>query len=289
MTILILGCGAVGKLVAEKELTRGHRVVAVTQRSETIPDVDSFLINFDDSPQTYPRLPEAESIYCFYPPPPTGQADFRTRHVITFLTSWKRKPRRVVLISTTSVYGDCEGEWVDESRSPNPQTDRAKRRLDAEKQWEQWTNEVGCELLTLRVAGIYGPDKLPKARLSRGEPMPRASESPFSNRIHIEDLVDVCLAAMHRGIPGLYNVSDGHPSTMVDYFHQVADVLGMPRLPEVSMNEAQQKMSPAMRSYLSESRRLMNDKLLGQLGITLKYPNLKTGLAACVKGSYRAV
>ena len=81
----------------------------------------------------------------------------------------------------------------------------------------------------------------------------------------------------------------GHPSTMVDYFHQVADVLGMPRLPEVSMNEAQQKMSPAMRSYLSESRRLMNDKLLGQLGITLKYPNLKTGLAACVKGSYRAV
>ncbi|MCG8382898.1 MAG: SDR family NAD(P)-dependent oxidoreductase, partial [Gammaproteobacteria bacterium] len=128
MTTWILGCGAVGRLVAEKELARGDRVVAVTQRSETISNVEPFLINFDGSPQTYPQLPEPENMYCFYPPPPKGQIDSRTQHVITFLASCKRKPRRVVLISTTSIYGDCQGEWVDESRPPNPQTDRAKRR-----------------------------------------------------------------------------------------------------------------------------------------------------------------
>jgi nucleoside-diphosphate-sugar epimerase len=132
------------------------------------------------------------------------------------------------------------------------------------------------------VAGIYGPGKLPLARLRRGEPTVRESEAPYTNRIHIDDLVRVCLAALARGGDGeVYNVSDGVPGNMTDYFNQVADWAGLPRPPQIPLAEATDRLSAGMLSYLQESRRLDSGKLRRELGVALRYPDLASGLAAC--------
>jgi nucleoside-diphosphate-sugar epimerase len=189
----------------------------------------------------------------------------------------------VVYLSTTGVYGDCKGAWVDETRPVNPTVDRAHRRLDAETRWRTWSRQTGGELVILRVAGIYGPGKLPVKRLQSNQPMVREADSPITNHIHSLDLVRICLAAMQRGRSGeLYNVSDGHPGTMTGYFNQVADFLGLPRPPQISAAEAQQQLSPGMLSYLEESRRLSNKKMLDQLGEVLDYPTLAEGLPVCL-------
>ncbi|MGB5648435.1 MAG: SDR family NAD(P)-dependent oxidoreductase, partial [Sedimenticolaceae bacterium] len=105
---------------------------------------------------------------------------------------------------------------------------------------------------------------------------------PWTNRIHIDDLVAVCEAAMTRGQDNeIYNVSDGKPGNMRDYFDRVADLFGLPRAPAISLSEAHATLSPGMLSYLGESRRLDNRKMLGQLGVTLRYPDLASGLASC--------
>lgn len=108
----------------------------------------------------------------------------------------------------------------------------------------------------------------------------RSGEAPFSNRIHEDDLLQVCLAAMDRGQAGvIYNVSDGQETTMTDYFFSVADALGLPRPPEVSRCDAESQFSPAMRSYLQESRRVDNRKMIHELKVVLRYPDLAYGLA----------
>ena len=111
----------------------------------------------------------------------------------------------------------------------------------------------------------------------------RVEKSPYSNRIHVDDLVTICVAAMERGINGaVYNVCDDQPSTMTEYFIQVADAVGLPRPPLISMAEAAAHLSAGMLSYMSESRRLMNHRLREELGVDLRYPTLADGLRACL-------
>ena len=140
----------------------------------------------------------------------------------------------------------------------------------------------GGELVILRVAGIYGPGKLPVERLRKQVPMVAEDEAPWTNRIHIADLVSVCEAAMARGMDGtVYNVSDGNPGNMRDYFDRVADLFGLPRAPVVRLADARGLLSAGLLSYLGESRRLDSRRMRDELGVQLRYPNLASGLAAC--------
>jgi nucleoside-diphosphate-sugar epimerase len=210
------------------------------------------------------------------PPQPSGEYDDRVRR---FLKGVDAAPKRVLLISTTGVYGDCGGRWIDESEPLKPLADRAKRRADAENVVQEWAARFGGEIVILRVPGIYAPDRLPLERLRRGEPVLHEQEAPWTNRIHADDLAMVCKRAMEVAPPGsIYNATDGHPSTMTDYFNQVADFAGLPRPPQISMAEAQTAMSAGMLSYLQESRRIGNEKLLRELGVNLRYPSLADGL-----------
>jgi nucleoside-diphosphate-sugar epimerase len=193
-----------------------------------------------------------------------------------------RLPTRVVLISTTGVYGDCRGEWVTEDRPPNPQADRAKRRLAAETMLRRWSEKSGVPIVILRVPGIYGRGYLPEERLRAGEPVLREEESPFSNRIHADDLARTCFIAGHHDRPGiLYNVSDGHPTTMTDFFYRVADLLGIPRPPAITLEQARRQLGEGMLSYLVESKRIDNRRLREELGVELMYPDLAAGLPSC--------
>lgn len=285
--VFIVGCGYVGERVAALELASGALVAALARSRESarwqsergIEPVAGDL----DEPASLRALPLAGTdLYYFAPPPGRGVTDPRLA-AFTAALSMEAPPNRIVLLSTTGVYGDCRGEWVDEQRPPNPQAERAHRRLDAENTLRAWSGRSGVPVVILRVAGIYGPGRLPLERLRTGEPVLREEESPWSNRIHVDDLAQACVAAMRRGRTGaVYNATDGHPGTMTDYFNRVADALGLPRPPQLAMADARHHLSAGMLSYLAESKRLDNRRLREELDIELQYPDLVRGLAASV-------
>ena len=243
--------------------------------------MQTFMVDLTDNNLSLPEL-HNKAVFYFVPPPATGVMDVYLQHFVEALKASEQVPWKIVYISTTGVYGDCEGRWIDENEPLKPDADRAKRRLDAEKQLQHYANESGCQLVILRVAGIYGPGKLPLSRLEKQLPVVRPEESPFTNRIHADDLVSICLAAMQKGENGsIFNVSDGQPGKMADYFTRIANKAGLPEPPLISLAEASEQLSAGMMSYMRESRRLDNRLLLTKLGIELAYPDLETGLEHC--------
>ncbi|MEW7979215.1 MAG: SDR family oxidoreductase [Candidatus Sedimenticola endophacoides] len=280
---IIIGCGEVGRRVADHYLRAGASVAGLVRsapgraalRERGIAALEGDL----DRPLAGGLRIDGRRLFHFAPPPREGVLDTRVAHLIDALQA-QAGPRRLVHISTTGVYGDCGGAWVDEQRQPRPLAPRARRRWDAEQRLRRWREAGGGELVILRVAGIYGPGKLPLERLRKGLPVVRGQEAPYTNRIHIEDLARVCVAAMERGRDGeVYNVSDGHPGTMSDYFDRVADHFALPRPPRIGMAEGADALSPGMMSYMAESRRLDNRKMLRELGVELAFPDLEAGLA----------
>jgi len=286
----IVGCGDIGLRVAVLEQAAGRRVMALARSEATalglarkgIETVAGDL----DRPESLRGLPSGvATLYYFAPPPPTGGDDPRLAALLVSLDGLAL-PRRVVYISTSGVYGDCGGAWVDEGWPMNPRSERGKRRAAAEACLSAWAGARGVEAVILRVPGIYGPGRLPMERIRRGVPVVREEESPWSNRIHADDLAQACFLAARRGrAGGVYNVSDGNPSTMTDYFYRVADCLGFPRPPAVAMEEARASLGPGILSFLEESKRLDNRRMLEELGVVLRYPDLASGLPACLEGT----
>lgn len=221
-------------------------------------------------------------VYYLLPPPPGGVADTR---LAGFLAALRDPPARWVHLSTTAVYGDCGGAWVDETRPPRPATDRGRRRLDGERRLAAWAAGRALCWTVLRVPGIYGPGRLPLARLRAGRPLPPAAESGFTNRIHVDDLAAACLAAARRGRCGrVYNVSDGRPLRFTDYYRRVARAWGLPPPPEAPA--AAGGYAGEFLAYLRESRRIDNRRMREELGVELRYPDLDRGLAA-IRGAER--
>lgn len=286
--VLIIGCGDIGERVARLERSEGRAVAGLVRsersarrlRAAGIQPITADL----DAPASLNNLPVKNTVvYYFAPPPDVGVTDPRMETFVSAMTP-SNLPQRMVLISTTGVYGDCHGEWVTEDRPPNPQADRARRRLAAETTLQGWSKTSGVPIVILRVPGIYGPGYLPEARLRSGEPVLREDESPFSNRIHADDLAHVCVAAARHDHPSLlYNVSDGHPTSMTDFFFRVADVLGIPRPPAITWEEARRRLGPGMLSYLAESKRIDNRRMREELGVELMYPDLASGLPSCFR------
>ena len=187
-------------------------------------------------------------------------------------------PQRFVYISTSGVYGDCAGEWVDETRLPKPQTERARRRLDAEQAIGGWGERNNVETVILRVPGIYASDRLPLDRLLRGTPALAAEEDVYTNHIHAEDLAAIVAAALEvKQARGIYNASDDGPMKMGDFFDLIADRAGLTRPPRVSRDEAKRRITNEL-SFMSESRRLVNRRMKAELGVRLRYPTVADGI-----------
>jgi len=211
------------------------------------------------------------------PPRPQGRTDTRIAVFLNALS--EHRIDTLVLISTTGVYGDCAGRWVNEESPIRPVVERAQRRADAETQARTWATDRGCKIIILRVPGIYALDRLPLKRIRGGAAMLRKDQSPWSNRIHADDLARACYLALNSGLSNeIINIADDAPGTMNEYFSAVADYAGLPRPPEISLEEAQQSLSPGMLSYLAESRRIDNRKMKSLLGLVLQYPGLEQGL-----------
>ena len=236
-----------------------------------------------DEPATLARLSGlADAVLHLAPPARHGERDQRTAHLLQALMRRRLKLRCLVYGSTSGVYGDCGGAWVDETQSPKPQTERAHRRLDAERRVRWFGRACHIRTVVLRIPGIYGVDRPgghPRERLARGTPVLESSHDPFTNHIEADDLARACIAALHRGLPQrVVNVNDDTVMTMGDYFDFAADLEGVERPARVSWAQAQSAMSPMQLSFMGESRRLVNRRMKRELRLKLCYPTVREGL-----------
>jgi nucleoside-diphosphate-sugar epimerase len=285
--IVIAGCGYIGTRVARLWRVRGAEVTSLVRTPEKAEDLATQgyvtqVASFDE-PATV-SLPDMAGcvLYYFIPPPGGGIADSRAHNFITVLKNGAA-PAKIVYMSATSVYSETGGGVVTEESPAEPTSAMGKRRLDAERSFRDYGRATKTPIVILRVSGIYGPGRLPLMQVGQGQPLLREEESGPSNRIHADDLAAVCMAAADRGKAGdIFNISDGHPSSMTSYFNACADLLGYPRQPQVSLEEARRIMSPLMLSYVTESRVVDNSRMLLRLGLQLQYPTMTDGLPHCV-------
>ena len=281
--LLIVGAGDVAERALPLLLPR-YRVHCLTRtaaRAEALSalGVHAFVADLDSlAPQA---LPEADLILHAAPPDTAGTGDLRTRALLDALSGRPMLARRIVYISTSGVYGDCHGERVDESRPVNPDTDRARRRVDAEGQLQAWCAARNVALVILRAPGIYGPGRFPIARLQKGMPVLERADDVYTNHIHAGDLAAICVRALEDDAPpGVYNASDDSEILMGDWFDAVADRFALVRPPRIPRTAAESRISPAMLSFMNESRRLLNARLKGELGCVLRFPTVQDGLRA---------
>lgn len=285
---LIIGCGDTGKRVINllEKLKEGIFVTSHQKSSQIeleklgISVIPADLDNKDDLQNLETT---GANIFYFAPPPSSGVEDVRMANFIGTLNK-KSPPKRIVYISTTGVYGNCRGLWISENADIKPGNDRSKRRLHAESLIQAFCKNNSCEFVILRVAGIYCLEKLPLNRIKNGMNILDPKIAPSSNRIHADDLANCCVKAMFSGPSNeFFNIADGNPSSISDYFVQIAKTFGLPKPKSISWEKAEKEMSPAMLSYLRESKKIKIEKTLNQLNIKLKYPTLKEGLNSCLE------
>jgi nucleoside-diphosphate-sugar epimerase len=289
--ILIVGCGDVGMRVAA-QLPRRVRLLALTSSEGRIDVLRQHgltpLLGNLDQPATLRRLSGlATHVVHLAPPPSENLADWRRDpRTLALLRVLRLRslPQAVVYGSTSGVYGDCGGSWVSEARSVNPATPRAERRVDAEQQLRLFGRANGTRVHTLRIPGIYAPDReggTPRNRLLKGTAVLQSEDDVYTNHVHADDLARACIAALWRGKPQrVSHASDDTALKMGDYFDLAADLYALPRPPRLSRDTAQQQLPLMLLSFMGESRRLDNTRLKRELRVRLHYPTVREGLAA---------
>ena len=284
--LLIVGCGDVA-LRALPQVLRNYRVFGLVRspaQAQRIAALGAAPLNGDlDDAATLRTLDGCADLVLHLAPPGEGGAgDQRSANLIAALSA--RPPERLVYISTSGVYGDCRGAWVDEDRPLAAQTVRGARRVDAERALLAWGGASGVAVSILRVPGIYAAERLPLAQIKRGAPVLRFDDDVYTNHIHADDLAAVCLIALARGAAGrVYNASDDSEMKMGDYFDLVADRARLPRPPRITRAAAEAgAISEGLLSFMRESRRLVNTRMKAELGVRLRYPSVREGVPPVV-------
>jgi nucleoside-diphosphate-sugar epimerase len=199
-------------------------------------------------------------------------------------TAASRAPVRVVYASTTGVYGDCGGAWIDETRAPRPANARAKRRVSAEGQLRRATARGSVSASIARIPGIYARNRLPLARLERRTPALVDADDVYTNHIHADDLAAILVRLATHGRPArAIHASDDSSLKMGAYFDAVADTFGLARAPRITRAQAQAQIDPMLLSFMRESRRLINRRLKEELRVRLRYPSVETFLSEVAK------
>ena len=282
---LIAGCGYVGaslarRLAVDREvlaLVRSDASAAALRQS----NIDTLQADLDTPECPVERLRAAAqgaAIVYLAPPPDTGTVDTRLARFLDVLG--KTRPAAFLYMSTTGVYGDTGGAVVTERAELAPGTDRARRRVAAERAVVEWSGARRVRYVIFRVPGIYGPYRLPLERLRRGEPVLRPEDAGPGNRIHVDDLVTACIAALDAEASGAFNVTDGDHSSTTDYLLATAELAGLPPPRLISRSEARSQISPGMLEFLNETRRVDNRRLREVLRVKFAYPDMRAGIAA---------
>jgi len=286
--LLIVGCGDVA-LRAMPWLCQRFRVYALVRRADAaqtwrVAGAIPVQGDLDDSASVRRLAGLAETVLLCAPPADASVDDMRMKRLLAVLQRAVSRPRRIVYVSTSGVYGDCQGAWVSEARSVHPQSARAMRRVAAETRLRAFAIGQGCALRILRAPGIYAAERLGLARLTRGDPVLDRAEDVFTNHIHADDLARAAGLALFRGgALRVFNVCDDSALPMGDYYDLMADLFGLPHPPRATRAECLARLSPLTMSFMSESRRLDNTRIKRELRWLPCYAQVQDGLLAARK------
>ncbi|MDO4724509.1 MAG: SDR family NAD(P)-dependent oxidoreductase [Comamonadaceae bacterium] len=290
--VLVIGCGDVGMRLARGQ---GHsgRWLALTSSPGRCTELRQLglqpLLGNLDEPATLRRLAGLATRLVYLAPPPAagGLGDPRSLALCRSLRRARSLPRSAVYVSTTGVYGDCQGQWVAESRPAAPASAQARRRVAAEAQLRGLLHahqqRQSVRVALLRAPGIYAIDRAhgdPRQRLQAGEPVLQEREDVYINRIHADDLARACWLALWRARPGrVFNACDDTQLKLGQYLDEAARRLGLPLPPRITRAEAERVFSDSKMRFLRESRRLRNQRIKTELRLQWRYPTVWDGLA----------
>lgn len=271
-TLLSIGHGYSAQALARRLLPLGWTVIGTTRtpaRAKAFAEegVEPLLLPASLSP----ALGRATHILTSVAPDAAGDPILRD-HAAELRAA---RPDWVGYLSTTAVYGDHAGGWVDEDTPLTPATARGQARVEAEAAWAA----LGLPLHIFRLAGIYGPGRGPFEKVRDGTARRIIKPDQVFSRIHVEDIAQVLAASMAHPRPGaVYNVCDDDPAPPEDVIGHAAELLGLPLPPAIPYDEAE--MTPMARSFYAESKRVRNDRIKDELGVRLLSPTYREGLAA---------
>ncbi len=278
-TILVFGYGYTARVIGQSLLSEGWRVIGTTRSADkaTAMKVDGIEPVLWPSEDITEALTAATHILLSAAPSEDGDP------VLTALGHEIRQRSDqyewVGYLSTTAVYGDRQGGWVDETSSLSPATRRGQLRADAEQAWLDLGAETGLPVHIFRLAGIYGPGRGPFAKVRAGTARRIIKKGQVFSRTHVEDIAQVLRASIAAPNAGaIYNVCDNDPAPPQEVIAEAARMLNLP-LPEAVDFETAE-MTPMARSFYAESKKVSNRRILAELGITLKYPDYRSGLNA---------
>ncbi len=280
-TLLSLGHGYSAAALARR-LGRGWRIIGTTRRAEKADrlrdqGVEPLIWPGED---LRPAIAAATHILASIAPDEEGDP-ILAAHTDAIADAAPHL-QWVGYLSTTGVYGDHQGDWVDETTPLTPTTKRGRQRVKAETQWQALATASGLPLHIFRLAGIYGPGRGPFEKVRNGTARRIIRPNQYFSRIHVEDIATVLAASIARPEPGaIYNVADDDPSPPEDVLAEAARLLGLPLPPEVAFEDAE--MTPLARSFYAESKRVRNDRIKDALRVTLTYPDYRTGLHALLR------
>ncbi len=275
----MFGLGFSGLEIAKLAIQRGWQVGGTCRSAEKAKRLQAFGIDthvFDGTAALDPdRLAKASHILCTIAPGKDGDPALASCGAALGGARW------LGYLSTTGVYGDRGGGWVDETSVPAPSQPRSIDRLAAEHAWQALGEAAGTAVDIFRLPGIYGPGRSALDQVKTGAARRIDKPGQYFSRIHVADIAAAVLAAITLGQPGaIYNVADDLPASSAEVTEFACALLGLPVPPLVSWDDAAPTMSAMARSFYTENRRVKNDRLKHDLGVTLRYPTYREGLRA---------
>lgn len=285
--LLIFGCGYSGRRIGAEARERGWRVTGTTRSADTARELEAeglgaLVLPDDDleaaTARLRPALGTVTDVVVSIPPDDDADGDPALRMLGALPAGAHPALGTVAYLSTTGVYGDRGGGWVDESTDPAPGLERTRRRVAAEEAWRGFADARELRSLTLRLSGIYGPGRSPLDRIRSGQARRIVKPGTVSNRIHVDDIARCTVAALASDHDGVFNLSDDLPAPSAEVTAHAAALLGVEPPPEIAWDDP--ALSEMARSFFREDRRVGNDRLENDLRIELRFPTYREGLAA---------
>lgn len=271
----LFGLGFSGRVIARELVARGWSVAGTTRSGEAVevPGIETFAFDRD---HPLPEAALAGATHVLSSVPPDGEGDPVLDVMGEALA--RLNPSWLSYLSTTGIYGDHGGGWVDEDTPVNPSLERSRRRAAAETGW------LARQAQVFRLAGIYGPGRsaLDNARDGSGKRIVKPGQ--VFSRIHVEDIAQTVLASIARPNPGrVYNVCDDDAAPPQEVVAHAYRLLGKEPPPEIAWEDAKATLSPMALSFYADNKRVSNERIKTELGVKLKYPTYREGLAAILK------
>ena len=283
--LFCFGLGYSATVLGRNLMAQGWRVSGTTrtlQRAEALRR-EGFAVHLFDRDKPLANLSAAlhGARHVLVSTPPDADGDPVLAMHGEYLAPLARHWQWLGYLSTTGVYGDQGGAWVDETTALRPTSERARRRVAAERDWQAFAERTGAPLHIFRLPGIYGPGRSAIDALRAGSARRIDKPGQVFSRIHVEDLANALAASMAKPDPGaIYNVCDDEPAPQHAVIAHAAMLLGMAPPPLEPFEDAAKTMSGMAQSFYAESKRVRNEKMKRELGVRLRYPSYREGLAA---------